>query len=81
MVPYPWETFPAPLPWPATEVVSPRSHGKGEVYHRATSSGVEILAGKRVPCPTCEAVGTVRTPLTAKGAETPAAGPCTANPV
>jgi len=33
---------------------------------------VEIVGGKRMPCPTCQAVGTVRTPRIAPGAGPPA---------
>jgi len=61
------------LPWPGSDQTCPRCHGTREVYHRATPPGVEILGGKRRPCPTCQAVGTVRAPLIAPGAG-PSAG-------
>ncbi|HTW69261.1 MAG TPA: hypothetical protein VME47_05190, partial [Acetobacteraceae bacterium] len=51
-----------PLPWPGTEETCPRCHGTKRVYHRATPNGVEIVGGKRIACPACQAVGTVRTP-------------------
>jgi hypothetical protein len=50
------------LPWPGSDEICPRCHGAREVYHRTTLPGVEILGGKRMPCPTCQAVGTVRAP-------------------
>lgn len=53
------------LPWPGQDATCPRCHGTREVYHRAAPPGVEIVGGKRVPCPTCQAVGTVRAPLIA----------------
>lgn len=50
------------LPWPGTDETCPRCHGTKRVYHRATPIDVEIVGGKRIPCPACQAVGTVRTP-------------------
>ena len=61
------------LPWPGTDETCPRCHGTREVYHRATPPGVEIVGGKRLPCPTCQGVGTVRAPLTTPAAKPPAA--------
>jgi hypothetical protein len=52
------------LAWPGTDETCLRCHGTKQVYHRSTLPGAEILGGKRVPCPTCQAVGTVRTPVT-----------------
>ena len=50
--------------WPGTDEVCPRCHGARQVYHRVVPPGVEILGGKRMACPVCQAVGTVRTPTT-----------------
>jgi hypothetical protein len=50
------------LPWPGSDEVCPRCHGLRQVYHRAVPNGVEILGGKRMSCPVCQGVGTVRTP-------------------
>ena len=66
------------LPWPGSDQTCPRCHGTREVYHRAAPPGVEILGGKRRPCPACQAVGTVRAPVTAPVADPPAAQPGTA---
>ena len=52
------------LPWPGTDETCPRCHGTTQVYYRAAPDGVEIVGGKRMPCPVCQGVGTVRTPLT-----------------
>ena len=61
------------LPWPGTDEVCPRCHGLRQVYHRATPNGVEILGGKRMPCPVCQGVGTVRTPRQPGTGSAPAA--------
>jgi len=61
------------LPWPGSDETYPRCHGTREVYHRATRPSVEIVGGKRMPCPTCQAAGTVRAPLIAPGADPTAA--------
>jgi hypothetical protein len=67
------------LPWPGTDETCPRCHGARQVYHRAVAPRVEIIGGKRVPCPTCQAVGTVRSTLTALVADLPAAKADSAN--
>jgi len=60
------------LPWPGQDETCPRCRGTREVYHRASPPGVEIFGGKRMPCPTCQAIGTVRAPVTAPVANPPA---------
>ncbi len=57
------------LPWPGTDETCPRCHGTKQVYYRAAPDGVEIVGGKRMPCPVCQGVGTVRTPLTPRTRE------------
>jgi hypothetical protein len=55
------------LPWPGTDEICPRCRGTREIYYQATPKGVDIVGGKRVPCPACQAVGTVRAPLAVPG--------------
>jgi hypothetical protein len=54
------------LPWPGTNETCPRCHGTKQVYYQAAPTGVVILGGKRIPCPTCQAIGMVRVPLTTR---------------
>jgi hypothetical protein len=54
----------ASLAWPGTEETCPKCHGQRHVYYlHAGQSGVEVVGGKRVTCPVCAGLGTVRTPL------------------
>jgi hypothetical protein len=62
------------LPWPVAEVICPRCRGTKQVYHRATRPHVEVIGGKRIPCPICAASGKVRVPLTALAADPPHTG-------
>jgi hypothetical protein len=41
---------------------------------------VEVIGGKRIPCPTCAASGKVRVPLTALTSTPPATAPETVKP-
>jgi len=36
---------------------------------------VEVIGGKRIPCPTCQAAGTIRVPLTEPMGDSQAANP------
>jgi RecJ-like exonuclease len=50
------------LPWPGTDDACPHCRGQRQVYHRAARDGVEILGGKRITCPVCHGIGSVRAP-------------------
>ncbi|HEY3848478.1 MAG TPA: hypothetical protein VGL95_15330 [Acetobacteraceae bacterium] len=51
-----------PLPWPSHKTVCRRCHGSKTVYHAAMRSGVEVVGGRRVPCPDCCGNGTILEP-------------------
>jgi hypothetical protein len=54
----------ARLAWPGTEETCPKCRGQRHVYYRhAGQPSVEIVGGKRVPCPVCAGTGSVRRPL------------------
>ena len=52
-----------PLPWASHKTVCRRCKGSKTVYYASTSSGVEVIGGRRVPCPECSGKGIVLEPV------------------
>jgi hypothetical protein len=42
------------LLWPGTDELCPCCRGARQIYHRAVPPGVEVVGGKRIPCPVCQ---------------------------
>jgi hypothetical protein len=50
------------LPWESHKTVCRRCKGSKTVYYASMRGGVEVIGGRRVPCPDCGGKGTVREP-------------------
>jgi DnaJ-class molecular chaperone len=50
------------LPWESSKTVCRRCKGSKTVYYAALRGGVEVVGGRRVPCPDCGGKGTVLEP-------------------
>ena len=51
-----------PLPWTSHKAVCGRCKGSKTVYYASMRSGVEVIGGRRIPCPECGGKGTVLGP-------------------
>jgi DnaJ-class molecular chaperone len=51
-----------PLPWQSHRTVCRRCKGSKTVYYVSTPGGIEVVGGRRVPCPDCGGTGTVLEP-------------------
>jgi hypothetical protein len=51
-----------PLPWESHKTICRRCKGSRTVYYASMRGGVEVIGGRRVPCPDCGGIGTVREP-------------------
>ena len=52
-----------PLPWASHKTVCRRCKGSKTVYYASMRSGVEVIGGRRVPCPECSGKGIVLEPV------------------
>jgi hypothetical protein len=51
-----------PLPWQSRKTVCRRCKGSKTVNYVSMRSGVEVIGGRRMPCPDCGGKGTVLEP-------------------
>ena len=51
-----------PLPWESHKTACRRCKGSRTVYYASMRSGVDVVGGRRVPCPDCGGKGTVQEP-------------------
>jgi DnaJ-class molecular chaperone len=51
-----------PLPWESRKIVCRRCKGGKTVYYASMRGGVEVVGGRRMPCPDCGGKGTVLEP-------------------
>ena len=52
-----------PLPWASHKTICRRCKGTKTVYYASLRSGVEVIGGRRVPCPECSGKGIVLEPV------------------
>jgi DnaJ-class molecular chaperone len=52
------------FPWPGADEPCPKCKGEGNVFYlHATLPDVDVTGGKRVVCPVCEGIGSIRVPV------------------
>ncbi len=55
----------SPLPLGRHKTLCRRCTGSGTVYYAAVRGGVEVVGGRRVPCPDCGGKGKIQAPRAA----------------